>query len=219
MNIVAFRDFLKARFPEAHADLPVCDAPAMAAPRVSCVDSLGLRKGAITEVVAPVASCGGGLLIAALLERENACREFTALVDGSDAFDPWSLTAAALEKVLWVRCRESAQAIRAADLLLRDGNIPLVVLDLQSQPARAVQGLPSSVWHRLRMLAEKSGACLCAFTPVRTVGCAQTRVVLQHRWHLMDQYQVRSALLSALPVRMDRQRARVFATETLKATA
>lgn len=219
LNIIAFRDFLKARFPEAHADLPACDAPAVAATKVSCVEALGLRKGAITEVVAATGSCGGGVLIAGLLEREDTCRELTALVDGSDAFDPWSLAAAALEKMLWVRCREPAQAIRACDLLLRDGNIPLIVLDLQSHPARAVQGLPSSVWHRLRMLAEKSGVCLCVFTPVRAVSCAQTRVLLQHRWNLMDQYEERSTLLSALPVRMDRQRPRAVMPEGLKATA
>lgn len=219
MNIVAFKDFLRARFPEAHAELPACDAPAVAMRSASCLGVLGLRKGAITEVVAAGCSCGGGLLISGLLEREGTCREMTALVDGSDAFDPWSLDASTLEKVLWVRCREAAQAIRACDLLLRDGNIPLIVLDLQSHAARAVQGLASSVWHRLRMLAEKSGACLCVFTPVRAVSCAQTRVLLQHRWSLADQHQERSVLLGALPVRMDRQRSRAALPEMLQATA
>lgn len=218
VNIVAFRDFLRARFPEAHAQLPdVETAPAVTS--LSCVESLDLSRGAITEIVVPQAGAGGGLLIAGLLERENECRELTALVDGTDAFDPWSVSPAVLEKMLWVRCREPQQAIRAADLLLRDGNIPLVILDLQSHAARALQSLPSSVWHRLRMLAEKSGACLCAFTPVRTVGCARTRVVVQHRWELMDQYRERKTLLTALPMRTDRQRARVFVPEPLQATA
>lgn len=218
LNIVAFRDFLRARFPEAHAALPEDNDTPVAA-RLSCVESLELCRGTITEIVVPQAGAGGGLLIAGLLERENTCRELTALVDGSDAFDPWSVSPMVLEKTLWVRCRDPQQAIRAADLLLRDGNIPLVILDLQSHAARAVQSLPSSIWHRLRMLAEKSGACLCAFTAVRALGCARTRVVVQHRWELADQYRERKALLNALPMRKERQRARVFVPETLQATA
>jgi hypothetical protein len=170
------------------------------------VESLQLSRGAITEVTAASASAGVGLLISGLLQRDGACRELTALVDGSDAFDPWSIEASALERLLWVRCRAPDTAIRATDLLLRDGNIPLVLLDLQMQAPRAVQGLPSSVWHRLRMLAEKSGTMLCAFTPVRTVPCARSRVRLDHRFQLADQFQDRSLLLQGLPVQVERQR-------------
>lgn len=216
-NIIAFRDFLRARFPEAHAPQILDEQPVVKG--VSCIESLDLRKGAITEVVASRPGTGAALLMAGLLQREAACRELTALVDGSDTFDPWSLCPAALERMLWVRCREPNKAIRASDLLLRDGNIPLVILDLQSHTMQAVQGLPSSVWHRLRMLAEKSGTCLCAFTPVRVVNCAQTRASLQHRWELMDQYQNRAGLLNMLPVAMDRQRARVVLPAPVKASA
>lgn len=218
LNIITFRDFLRARFPEAHAMQPEVDAP-LASGETSCIEALDLRKGGLTEVVSPAPSSGAGLLIAGLLQREGTCRELTALVDGSDAFDPWGLTAEVLEKVLWVRCGDVTKAIRATDLLLRDGNIPLVALDLQSQPVRAVQGLPSSIWHRLRMLAEKSGACLCAFTPARAVTCAQTRVLLQKRWHLMDQYRPRTDLLTSLPVQADRQRSRITLPAPMKISA
>jgi hypothetical protein len=203
-NIVAFREFLRARFPEAHAPQMPEEQPLRSG--VSCVESLHLSKGTITEVVAAWASAGVGLLISGLLQRDGACRELTALVDGSDAFDPWSIEASALERLLWVRCRAPDAAIRATDLLLRDGNIPLVLLDLQMQAPRAVQGLPSSVWHRLRMLAEKSGTMLCAFTPVRTVPCARARVRLDHRFQLADQFQDRNLLLQGLPVQVERQR-------------
>ena len=217
-NIVAFRDFLRARFPEAHASMQVPEAAAALSP-VFGLEVLDLCKGAITEVVAPSLSCGAGLLLNELLQHEKTCREFTALVDGCDAFDPWSLESSALERMLWVRCREPAQAVRATDLLLRDGNIPLVILDLQSHPARAVQSLPSSSWHRLRMLAEKSGCSLCAFTPVRTVTCARTRVRLTQRFDLSDQDKDRATLLSALSLQVDRQRAKVPLSEPVRATA
>ena len=216
-NIIAFRDFLRARFPEAHAAQILDEQPVVKGQ--SCLESLDLRKGAITEVVSSSPGNGAALLMAGLLQREGTCQELTALVDGSDAFDPWSLSPAALERMLWVRCHDPGKAIRASDLLLRDGNIPLVILDLQSHPTQTVQGLPSSVWHRLRMLAERSGACLCAFTPVRVVSCAQTRAFLQHRWGLMDQYHNHTELLAALPVTLDRQRPRVLQPAAVKATA
>lgn len=218
LTIVTFRDFLRARFPEAHAVQPVADVQ-LTTGGSSCLEALDLRKGTVTEIVSSAPSSGAGLLIAGLLQREEACRELTALVDSSDAFDPWSLASEVLERVLWVRCCDITKAIRSADLLLRDGNIPLVALDLQSHPVREVQGLPSSIWHRLRMLAEKSGACLCAFTPARAVTCAQTRVLLQKRWNLTDQYCERTDLLVSLPVQIDRQRSRIVPPAVVKATA
>jgi len=217
-NIVEFREFLRARFPEAHAQT-MPEAKTADVATASWLESLHLGKGTITEVVASAASNGAGLLISGLLQRESACRELTALVDGGDAFDPWSIEAAALERVLWVRCREPNAAIRASDLLLRDGNIPLVILDLQMHAPRAVQSLPSSVWHRLRMLAERSGTALCAFTPARSVVCARTRVRLDHRFDLMDQYQERNTLLDALSVQVERQQSRIVLPAAAKAIA
>lgn len=203
-NIVAFRDFLRARFPDAHPR-QTPEAPLLRS-TVPCLEALQLGKGAITEVVVPAASSGTGLLISGLIERENTCRELIALVDGSDAFDPWSVEAPALERLLWARCHTPDEAVRASDLLLRDGNIPLVLLDLQMHTPRAVQSLPSSVWHRLRMLAERGGAALCVFTPARAVGCARARVRLDHQFDLMDQFQDRAGLLGSLSVQVERQR-------------
>lgn len=216
-NIVAFRDFLRARFPEAHAEHG--HEVAAANSGLSCLDALGVGLGSITEIVGPPAGSGTGLLLASFLQREGTVTELTALVDGSDAFDPWSVPAEALERLLWVRCRKPEQAIRATDLLLRDGNIPLVLLDLQLHSLRAVQGLPSSVWHRLRLLAEKSGIRLCAFTPVRTVPCARTRMVVNHHFTLDDQYAARQNLAAQLRPLVERQTQAVFAAGAHKAIA
>ncbi len=215
-NIIAFRDFLRARFPEAHAAQALPETRA-AVTDGSWLDALSLQQGAITEVVTPRA--GAGLLVCGLLERESACRELTALVDGGDSFDPWSIDASALERLLWVRSREPSEAIRAGDLLLRDGNIPLVILDLQTHTQRAVQGLPSSTWHRLRMLAEKSGAALCVLTPVRAVMCARTRVRLEHDFESMEPLENRAALLGALPLKVERQQTRVVLPAAERAIA
>ena len=198
-NITAFREFMRSQFPEAH--FPTGGEAQPLSTGQALLDGLGLAKGTITEVVGT--QSGAGLLIACLLEREGSTTEPTALVDGCDAFDPWSVRPAVLEKLLWLRCRETTQAVKAADLLLRDGNIPLVLLDLQLHEARNVQSLSTSVWHRLRMLTEKSGCCLCALTPVRSITCARSRVMLEPRFTLADQHQERKAVAGHLRCRKE----------------
>jgi hypothetical protein len=201
-KIIAFRDLLHSKFPAAHvAPRPETEAPCTGIP---CVDAVGLAKGAITEIVGETEGCGTGTLIAALLQRETTVRETTALVDGRDAFDPCSVPPSALEHLLWVRCRDVAKAMRVTDLLLRDGNLPLVILDLQALTPREVQGVPASSWHRLRVLAEKSGVALCAFTPCKTVPCARARLVLEQRFTLDALERPRAELIECLRARVVR---------------
>lgn len=213
-NVVRLRDFLKMKFPQAHEVRNTSFATFKTG--IPCLDAAGLSVGGITEITGEGVSCGAGLLIASLMEQRGAERAITALVDGADAFDPWSIRSEALERVLWVRCRDIQLAIKATDLLLRDGNATLVLLDLQLYPARALQGLPSSVWHRLRVLAEKTGASLCVFTPCRTVGCASSRLLLDHQFTLEDQNTTRSVLTARLKAQVDRQKnAGAWGHETL----
>ena len=198
------RDFLRAKFPQAHeVRNTTFDRLRTGVP---CLDAADVSHGGITEISGESPGAGAGLMISALLEQRAAARELTALVDGCDAFDPWSVSPKALDRLLWVRCRELSQAIKATDLLLRDGNVPLVLLDFQLQPARSLQGLPSSVWHRLRVLAEQTGAALFVFTPCRMVGCAASRLVLNQRFTLEDQNTTRSLLTARLKAQVDRQR-------------
>lgn len=201
-KIIAFRDLLHSKFPAAHA----APRPEAEPPRtgIFCLDAVGIAQGAITEIVGEKEGCGAGLLIAALLQRETTVREPTALVDGRDVFDPCSVPPDALNHLLWVRCREVSKAMRVTDLLLRDGNLPLVILDLQAQTPREVEGVPASSWHRLRVLAEKSGVALCAFTPCKTVPCARARLVLEQRFTLDALEQARADLVEGLRARVAR---------------
>ncbi|MGV3663659.1 MAG: hypothetical protein ACO1TE_26045 [Prosthecobacter sp.] len=132
--------------------------------------------GKLVEVVS-TADCGGeGLLL------RRFCEETTgpvALVDGADAFDPALVTQETRQRLLWARCRRAAEAIRVADLLLRDGNLSTVLMDLRLLPARELLRLPSSVWHRLRMLAERTQVSVGIFSPCRVVPCAARRWVLE----------------------------------------
>lgn len=212
-KIIAFRDLLRSKFPAAHAPpRPEAEHPRTG---IACFDAIGLAKGAITEVVGETEGCGAGLLIAALLQRETTVREPTALVDARDAFDPCSVPPTALDRLLWVRCREVAKAMRVTDLLLRDGNLPLVILDLQAHAPREVQRVPASSWHRLRVLAENSGVALCAFTSCKTVPCARARLLLEQRFTLDALECPRAELVAGLHARVERA-ANAFTSQNLE---
>ena len=121
------------------------------------IDSLsgGLPRGGLTEICGPPCSGRTSLLIAALAAR-TAEAEACALIDGRDAFDPYSAEAAGVElqKLLWVRCRNIEQSLRATDLLLQGGGFGMVALDLSDIPAETVRYVQLNVWFRFRRAVE-----------------------------------------------------------------
>src|SRR4051794_13942610 len=78
----------------------------------------GLPRGAITEVYGK-ASSGKTSMLLAILAAATARGEVCALVDGSDAFSPASGAEAGidLKRLLWVRCHNVDQSLKAADLI------------------------------------------------------------------------------------------------------
>ncbi len=204
-QIIAFKDLLRAKFPLAHAAKP----PAAVMPTgLACLDAMGLTAGSICEIVSAGASSGTGLLLVSLIRGpKDSLRQPVALVDAADAFDPASVSPEVLEQLLWLRCRRVERAMQATDLLLRDGNIPRVLLDLQLCPAREVREVPAQAWHRLRLLAEKSGTALCTFTAFQTVPCARSRLMLEQPHDLEAMETKREALLAALQGRVVRSAA------------
>src|SRR5205814_1485094 len=135
-NIVQLRQFLAERLPNMHL-LPANARLKRAAcwpTGLSQLDNLlegGLPKAAISEIVSARIGAGGALLIFALLRQTSVSRQWLALVDGQDCFDPCSVDPALLSRLLWTRCGTAGLALQAVDLLARDGNVPLIVLDLQ----------------------------------------------------------------------------------------
>ena len=176
---------LREQFPEAHqsqpppADLP----PATGLP--------AFPAGAISELSPAGPATGLSLVLAHLLEKSDVESEDDrdlplALIDGHDSFDPASYGSASCARLLWVRCKHGGESLRCADLLLRDGNLPLVVLDLQLNPLPELRRIPASSWYRLRNLARRSGTTLLAFTPRPLIACAALRLSLQSRFSLTD---------------------------------
>ncbi len=127
------------------------------------IDALvgGLPRGAMTEICGAACSGRTSLLLSALASR-TADGEVCALVDARDSFDPLTGNAAgiALEKLLWVRCQNIDQALRAMDLLIQAGGFGMVAVDLSDVPTRTVRQVPLNAWFRFRRAVEDSPTIL-----------------------------------------------------------
>jgi hypothetical protein len=180
--VVDLRNLLAERFP--HTPAP---AETRLITGLSFLDQTiggGLPKGAITELISPQVSAGSASLIHALLHAAHRDRYFLALIDGRDSFDPQPLGNACLRHLLWVRCNKVFEAIKAADLLLRDGNFPLVIVDLVLNPPEELRKIPQTSWYRLQRLVEPISAVCLVFTRQSMVGSAQLKIVLENSWTL-----------------------------------
>jgi hypothetical protein len=162
----------------------------------------GLPKGAITELITPKISAGSASLIAGLLQSAEQGRYFLALIDGRDSFDPQPLGHSCLRHLLWARCGKAIEAIKAADLLLRDGNFPLVVLDLVLNAAEELRKIPQTNWYRLQRLVEPTSTVFLVLSRRSMVGSAQMKIVLENAWTLQTFEQ--ENLVSRLPLRVQR---------------
>jgi hypothetical protein len=171
------------------------------------LDEVALPRAALTEIVSSApAGPGAALLLYGLLHAAILQGERVALVDGKQAFDPKGLPQAELDRLLWVRCRDGGEAMKATDLIVRDGNIPLVILLLTLNPAREAQRIPATSWHRLQLLAGKSAVTLLVFTPQAQIGCARLRLSVGGAFPLEKLHEDRRELLTRLKVQVARRR-------------
>jgi hypothetical protein len=121
----------------------------------------GLPRGAMTEICGAACSGRTSLLLSALASR-TADGEVCALVDARDSFDPLTGNAAgiALGKLLWVRCQNIEQALRATDLLIQAGGFGMVAVDLSDVPTKTVRQVPLNAWFRFRRAVEDTPTIL-----------------------------------------------------------
>jgi hypothetical protein len=209
-KLIDLRRLLAERFPQtvaAGADrfrtgLPAIDAAIG-----------GLPKNAITELSSPNLSAGSALVLHALLRRAHEDGFFVALVDGKDSFDPHTAGPVVLPNLLWVRCHQASQAVQAADLLLRDGNFPLVVLDLVLNAGDELRKIPQTHWYRLQRLVEAAPTAFLVLTRRSIISSAQLKVSLENAWRLADLDQ------PDLAVRLKIQVERVHSSREILATA
>ena len=227
-KIVDLRKLLTERFP--HTPAPATTRRLITG--LSFLDQAiggGLPKGAITELISPRISAGSASLIHMLLQADSAgwpqprmlsgladetpggltdkisVLRPVALIDGRDSFDPSAsggLGKACLHHLLWVRCSKALDAIKAADLLLRDGNFALVIVDLVLNPPADLSKIPQTSWYRLQRLVESAPTACLVMTRQGMVSSAQLKIVLENSWTL-DTFEDESAI-SRLQIRVQR---------------
>ncbi len=160
----------------------------------------GLPRAAVTEICGSLGT--GSLLIAALARAAHRARSFCALIDGGRSFDAFDLGQPVLKRLLWVLCDGAEQAVKAADLLLRDGNLPLILLDLQPLPAIQLRRIPASTWHRFHRVAEQGNAAFVVLTPRPMIEGARVRIAAESRWRLDAMIAPRRALIETLELKI-----------------
>jgi hypothetical protein len=208
-SIAELRADLAKRFPTA------VRPPGRALPvGIPAIDEAagGLPLSAVTELVCATPSCGSQLLFGQLLTvtRDKSLR--VALVDSSDAFDPCSWPEDLLPHLIWVRCNGTSMALAATDLLARDANLGLVVLDLRRAPLADLRRIPGPQWYRLQRAVEPTDLALVVFTPRAAVVSAQLRFELNQSLPFTALHRERPELTGQLVPVLQRQRLAIAAS-------
>ena len=185
--MVDLRNLLAERFPQPSP--PSTTQLATGLPSIDKAIGGGLPKSAITELSSSQVSAGSALLLHVLLHNAQRDGYFIALVDGRDSFDPSALGGLGnrrLRNLLWVRCTKALDAVKAADLLLRDGNFPLVILDLVLNAPDELRKIPQTNWYRLQRLVETAPTAFLVLTRASIISSAQLKLSLDNAWSLAD---------------------------------
>ena len=134
----------------------------------------GLPRGRMTELVG-VRSAGRTGLACRIAASATRAGEVIAWVDPEDALDPEAMATAGvtLARTLWVRPRDVADALRAAEILLGAGGFGLVVIDLGTASAAR-----ATTWIRLARAAERTRSTLLVLAATRSAGSC-TALVLE----------------------------------------
>jgi hypothetical protein len=203
MNIIQLRQLLKERFPglRTNPEEFTSDTRTFWPTGLRQIDDLlqgGFAKGALTEIVSERRAAGSALLASSLLRQAAQAGQIVAFVDGADSLEVTELEESVLSRLLWVRCRSAAEALKATDLLLRDGNVPLVQLDIVFNPEKQLRAIPATTWYRLQRLIEETSTVCIVFTPRVMVSPAHDRIFLHGRFSLSCLEQDHDELLSKL---------------------
>ena len=166
----------------------------------------GLPIAAVTEIVCAATSCGGHLLLQQLLDTTRRARRRVALIDSHDSFDPESCPDDLLAHLLWIRCTSTSTALQAADLVARDANLGLVVLDLRRAPDADLRRIAGPQWYRLQRAVEPTDLALVVETSRPSVPSAQVRFALTTPHSFSAFARERATLTAELSLTLNRQR-------------
>jgi hypothetical protein len=197
-KIIELRQILAERYPQQTV------APSLCIPTGwSALDSLlggGLPRGAITQFLIPNISSGAATILHEIIAAmHDVC---VALIDSKDCFEPFPDH----PLLLWIRCNNVFQALKATDLILRDGNLSLAILDFKENPDKELRKIPATAWYRFQRITEQNRSALLAITRHPIVNSAQITVSTVHRLCIDDLTSQRRDLLKYISLEITRLR-------------
>lgn len=197
-KIIQLRQILAERYPQPTV------APTLCIPTGwSRLDSLlggGLPKGAITQFLVPNISSGGATILHEIIGAMDDVS--VALIDSKDCFEPL----ADHPLLLWIRCSNVLQALKATDLILRDGNLSLAILDFKENPDQELRKIPATTWYRFQRITEENRSALLTITRHPIVNSAQITISTMHRLCIDDLASQRTDLLKYISLELSRSR-------------
>jgi recA bacterial DNA recombination protein len=179
-KIIELRKILAERFPRQNGVGSLC-IPTGWTPLDSILGG-GLPKGGITQLLIPNISSGGAIVLHEIIESMQSFSQHVALIDSKDCFEP----NADYPLLLWIRCKSVLQALKATDLVLRDGNLSLTILDLKEALEKELRKVPESAWYRFQRIIEENRNTLLAITRHPFISNAQVTISTLHRLCIND---------------------------------
>ncbi len=172
----------------------------------------GLPRGQLTELVSGAPGAGGDRVLGSLLATLRTARARIALIDAADGFAPRNYRPDLLRHLVWVRAGSLTEAMGCADILTRDGNYAVIVLDLRGVPLRRLRQQPSGAWHRLRLAVQPQPGAVLIQSDQALVPAVPWRLVLRHPPTLRDLRRTQRERTDGLTVEVERGHA--YGTET-----
>jgi hypothetical protein len=199
-KIIELRKVLAERFPND----PVLPSPSLPT-GWSPLDSIlggGLPRGGITQLVIPNLSSGGMLVLHEIIQSLHQTSRHAVLIDGKDCFDP----PVHQPLLLWIRCVNAFQALKATDLILRDGNLPFAILDLKQNPEIELRKIPGTTWYRFQRILEESKNSLFIMTRHPIVACSIYNITMTNQININDMSLLGIDLIRFVNLKVSRRR-------------
>jgi hypothetical protein len=198
-KIIELRKILAERFPQEKGS---CLLTPTGWPPLDSLLGGGLPKGSITQFIVPHISAGAAIVLHEIIESMHEHAQSVALIDGKNSFEP----STDYPLLLWIRCQNALQALKATDLVLRDSNLPFSILDLKQNPDTELRKIPGTVWYRFQRILEENKSTLLAITRSPLVSSAQISIALMHHLLIDDMTSLRSEITKFLSLEIIRQR-------------
>jgi hypothetical protein len=141
----------------------------------------GWARGQLTEIIAPTASSGGGLVMARLLRQVRLENRYALLIDVGCAFSTESIPAVDLETLLWVGCRSVPEAMEVFDVASRDENFHLFMVDLRNSDPSDWRSVRAGQWYRILGQLRQREAVAVMFSRCPVTAAAKHRYELAGR--------------------------------------